>query len=106
MNMQHMSLREREISGKIVNVLRSYLIPYQIMLPGSRTKPDPGRNSDFDLAVDKKKIDLRQPRKMHEDRNSPSHIYDSEASGEIFKRIKSCYINSMEDVLRKLRKRL
>ncbi|MFH1562685.1 MAG: nucleotidyltransferase substrate binding protein [Nitrospirota bacterium] len=40
---------------------------------------------------------------MLEDRNKTSHIYDEETSEEIFERIKTAYIQSIEKVLANLR---
>ena len=42
---------------------------------------------------------------MMEDRNRTSDIYDKEVSKEIFKKIKSCYIQAIEKVLEKLKER-
>lgn len=42
---------------------------------------------------------------MLEDRNLTSHIYDEEVSEEIFKRIKSRYVQLFEKVLKKLYER-
>lgn len=41
---------------------------------------------------------------MLEDRNMTSHIYDKETSEEIFERIKTVYIKSIEDVLERIKK--
>lgn len=42
---------------------------------------------------------------MMEDRNRTSHIYDKEVSEEIFKKIKSSYVQAIERVLGKLKER-
>ncbi|MFQ6083606.1 MAG: HI0074 family nucleotidyltransferase substrate-binding subunit [Candidatus Aminicenantia bacterium] len=43
---------------------------------------------------------------MLEDRNKSSHIYDKEVSEEIFKRIKSFYIQAIEKLLEKLKEKV
>ena len=43
---------------------------------------------------------------MLEDRNKSSHIYDKEVSEEIFRRIKSFYIQAIENVLKKLKEKI
>ena len=43
---------------------------------------------------------------MMEDRNRTSHIYDKEVSEEIFKKIKSSYVQAIEKVLEKMKEKI
>lgn len=61
-----MTEREKIVLDKIINLLKKYLACERIILFGSRAKGKFSQNADFDLAVDKKRIDIRIERKMKE----------------------------------------
>ncbi len=75
MNIENTTPRETEILNNIIKVLKKYINPERIILFGSRAKPDFSRNSDFDLAVDKKRVDIRMERKIKEDIEKISGLY-------------------------------
>ena len=70
-----MNQRENEILKRIIEVLKKHLNPDRVILFGSRTKPEFSRNSDFDLAVDKERVDIRLQRKIKEDIEEVSGLY-------------------------------
>ena len=70
-----MTPRETEILNNVVGILKKYLSPGKIILFGSRAKQDSPKNSDFDLAVDKEKLDIRDERKIREEIEKVSGLY-------------------------------
>lgn len=66
-----MTQREKEVLKTTINILRKELDPGKIILFGSRAKYKSSINSDFDLALDMEKPDLRKERMLKE------KIYDS-----------------------------
>lgn len=75
MTVKNISLREREVLKGVVDVLKKHLDPGQIILFGSRAKREYNSNSDFDLAVDKERTDIRLRRKVKEDIEKISGLY-------------------------------
>jgi len=61
-----MTQREDEILNNIIDVLKKYLDPNQIILFGSRARKTFSRNSDFDLAVTREKVDVKLERQVKE----------------------------------------
>ncbi len=58
--------REEEILDKIVSLLKEDIKPNRILLFGSRAVGKYNLGSDFDIAVDGKKIDVRRMRELKE----------------------------------------
>ena len=101
--------REKEVLDKIVLLLKEKLNPGLIILFGSRVCEKYSTGSDFDIALDGDKIDVREMRKLKEkleDRNNTSHIYDKETSEKIFNRIKKNYQTEIAKVIELLNKSL
>lgn len=67
--------RESEILTGIIDILKQYLNPYKIILFGSRASRSYSRNADFDIAVDKERVDLRLQRKIKERIDKVSGLY-------------------------------
>ena len=70
-----MSIREQEDLKGLVDVLKKHLAPGKIILFGSRAKQNFNSNSDFDLAVDGERVDIRLQRKINEDIDKASGLY-------------------------------
>jgi len=58
--------REEIIIDKIVSLLRKDIKPNRILLFGSRTEKKHNPGSDFDIALDGKKISVRKMRELRE----------------------------------------
>jgi uncharacterized protein len=67
--------REKEIIDNVINVIKEHLDPEKIILFGSRAKKKNDESSDFDFAVDSKKIDIRDYRKLKEKIEEFSGLY-------------------------------
>lgn len=67
--------RENEILNKVVEILKKYISPNKIILFGSRAKQRFCRHSDFDIAVDKEKLDIRTERTINEEIEKISGLY-------------------------------
>ena len=67
--------REEEVLSKIVSLLKKDLNPGKIFLFGSRAfgKYNPG--SDFDIALDGKKVDVREMRELREKLEEITGLY-------------------------------
>ena len=87
-----MTHREADVLRGIIDVLKRYLDPERIILFGSRTKQSYSRNSDFDLAVDKKRVDIRLERKIKEDIDKVSGLY----------KVDIVFLNSVDQTFKKM----
>jgi len=58
--------REEEILNRIVSLLRKDIKPKRVILFGSRAAGKYNPGSDFDIALDGKKIDVRRMRELKE----------------------------------------
>ena len=58
--------REEIIIGNIVSLIRKDIGPDRMLLFGSRTEGRHGPGSDFDIALDGKKISVRKMRELRE----------------------------------------
>ncbi len=68
--------REEEIINNVVDVLKRHLDPQKVILFGSRAKKKKNlESSDFDFAVDSKKVDIRTYRKIKEEIEKFSGLY-------------------------------
>lgn len=67
--------REVKILETIVSILKKYLSPGKIILFGSRGKGKFYRNSDFDIAVDKERPDIRIQRRISEEIDNIAGLY-------------------------------
>lgn len=93
--------REKEVLDKIVSLLKEKLNPGLIMLFGSRVSKKHNNGSDFDIALDGDKIDVREMRKLKEKLEEISGLYkvdliflesiDSEFKNIIIRRGKILY---------------
>lgn len=76
METKTLSQRENEILQMAVAVLKKYLIPDKIILFGSRGKGKFYKNSDFDLAVDRERPEIRIERKISDEIDEVAGLYD------------------------------
>jgi len=67
--------REEEILDKIVSLLKEDIKPNRILLFGSRAAGKHIPGSDFDIALDGKKIDIRRMRELKEKLEEISGLY-------------------------------
>ncbi len=67
--------REKEILDKVVSILKENLKPGLILLFGSRAGDRYSRGSDFDIAVDGKKMGIRETRELKEKLEEVSGLY-------------------------------
>ena len=58
--------REEEILGRIVSLLKKDIKPKRVILFGSRAAEKYSPGSDFDIAVDSKKVGVRKMRELKE----------------------------------------
>jgi len=70
-----MGSREDEILTNIIELLKKYLNPAQIILFGSRAKQSFNKNADFDLAIDKERPDIRTQRELEGEIEEISGLY-------------------------------
>ncbi|MBM3710421.1 MAG: nucleotidyltransferase domain-containing protein, partial [Actinobacteria bacterium] len=68
--------REKEVLDKIVALLKKNLNPNLILLFGSRAGKNYSPNSDFDIAVDGEKINIRELRELKEKIEKISGLYN------------------------------
>jgi len=85
-----MTKRETEILNNIKNILNKYLEPNIIILFGSRAGQEYSGNADFDLALDREKVDIRLQRKIREDIEEVSGLY----------KVDIVYLNSTDKVFK------
>jgi len=67
--------REEEILSKIVSLLKEDLKPRMILLFGSRAGKKYNPGSDFDIALDGKKVDVREMRELKEKLEEITGLY-------------------------------
>jgi len=67
--------REESIIDNIVSLLRQDIGPDRILLFGSRAEGRHGPGSDFDIALDGKKISVRKMRELREKLEEVSGLY-------------------------------
>ena len=67
--------REEEILSKIVSLLKEDLKPRRILLFGSRAGEKYNPVSDFDIALDGKKVDVREMRELKEKLEEITGLY-------------------------------
>ena len=67
--------REEEILSKIVSLLKEDLKPRMILLFGSRAGEKYNPGSDFDIALDGKKVDVREMRELKEKLEEITGLY-------------------------------
>ncbi|MDD5622252.1 MAG: nucleotidyltransferase domain-containing protein [Actinomycetota bacterium] len=67
--------REEEILGRIVSLLKKDIKPERIFLFGSRAAGKYNPGSDFDIAVDGKKVDARRIRELKEKMEEVSGLH-------------------------------
>ena len=65
-SIKYMSVREQGILNSIITVIRRELNPAKIILFGSRAKGNFSKNADFDIAVDRERIDITRHREIME----------------------------------------
>jgi uncharacterized protein len=68
--------REEEVLGKVVSLLKETLDPKLVLLFGSRAGKNYSPGSDFDIALDGKKINIRQLRELKEKIEKFSGLYN------------------------------
>jgi len=67
--------REETILKNVEEILIKRLDPGKIILFGSRARKKNDNNADFDLAIDKTRIDIRLHRKIKEEIDSVCGLY-------------------------------
>lgn len=67
--------REEEILSKIVSLLKEDLKPRRILLFGSRAGEKYNPVSDFDIALEGKKVDVREMRELKEKLEEITGLY-------------------------------
>lgn len=87
-----MSPREIEILTNITKILKKYLNPNQIILFGSKTRQGFNKNSDFDMAIDKERVNIRMQRKIEEEIEKISGLY----------KVDIVYLNSVANAFKKI----
>lgn len=70
-----MTSREKEITKKVVDILKKQLKPRKIILFGSRAKGTHGHGSDFDFAVDLKRPDVKKEAEIKDAIGAVSRLY-------------------------------
>ena len=66
---------ENEILNRTIDILKKYLDPHLIILFGSRAKQKYPEHADFDLAIDKERIDIGLERRLKEEIEEVSGLY-------------------------------
>lgn len=84
--------RETTILNNIISIIIKYLNPNKIILFGSRAKETHGKNADFDVAIDQKRVDIRLERKIREDIEKVAGLY----------KIDIVFLNSVDEVFKKI----
>ena len=103
MEAKTISQREREILETIFEFSKKYLNPGRIILFGSRGKGRFYKNSDFDLAVDKEKPDIRIERMILEAIDKVAGLYEADIVylGSVDKAFKDIVLESGEVIYEK-----
>jgi uncharacterized protein len=68
--------REDEVLGKVVLLIRETLDPKLVLLFGSRAGKNYSPGSDFDIAIDGKKTNIRKLRELKEKIEKLSGLYN------------------------------
>lgn len=84
--------RQEEILNQIIKILQKYLNPDKILLFGSRLNQGFDNHSDFDLAVDKEKADIRLQRRIREEIDESVGLYS----------VDIVYLNSVDESFRNI----
>lgn len=84
--------REKEVLNKAIAILTEALHPKRIILFGSRAKGRFQKGSDFDLAVDGERPELRREREIHDQVTAAAGLYN----------VDIVYLNSVEEDFRDL----
>lgn len=92
MNIKDTKHRQEEILSQIIKILQKYLNPDKILLFGSRLNQGFDNHSDFDLAVDKEKADIRLQRKIREEIDESVGLYS----------VDTVYLNSVDESFRNI----
>lgn len=87
-----MTEREKEVLNNTVNIIKEDLNPLKIFIFGSRAKGKSKINSDFDIAIDMKRPDIRTQRIVKEKIDDVAGLYS----------IDLVYLNSVEKNFRDL----
>lgn len=87
-----MTDREKDVLKSTIKIIRDNLDPKKIILFGSRTKGNSKYYSDFDLAVETQRPDLRTRRIINEKIEKASGLYS----------VDLIYLNSVEENFKKL----
>ncbi|MEO8210479.1 MAG: nucleotidyltransferase domain-containing protein [bacterium] len=87
-----MTARENEILNNTIDIIIQDLNPQKIIMFGSRAKGKSKNNSDFDLAVDIKRPDVRTRRIVEEKIYNEAGLYS----------VDLIYLNSVEKNFRDL----
>lgn len=87
-----MTQREETILKNVQEILIKRLNPGKIILFGSAARKKNNSNADFDLAIDKARIDIRLHRKIKEEIDSICGLY----------KIDIVFLNSVERSFKKL----
>jgi predicted nucleotidyltransferase len=67
--------RENEILEGIISTLTKHLSPKQIILFGSRVKKKYNQNTDFDIAIDEERVNVKLERKIREEIEKLAGLY-------------------------------
>lgn len=92
METKTLSQRENEILQTAAAILKKYLNPGKIVLFGSRGKGNFHKNSDFDLALDKDRPDIRIERKISEEMDEVAGLY----------KVDIVYLNDVDEEFREI----
>lgn len=87
-----MTEREKEVLNNTVKIIKENLNPLKIFIFGSRAKGKSKINSDFDIAIDMKRPDIRTQRIVKEKIDDAAGLYS----------IDLIYLNSVEKNFRDL----
>lgn len=87
-----MTGREKEVLNKTIEILKDNFDPGRIIMFGSRAKGKSKINSDFDLAIDMKRPDIRTRRIVEEKIDDVTGLYS----------VDLVYLNSLEKKFKEL----
>lgn len=87
-----MTGREKEVLNKTIKILKDNFDPGRIIMFGSRAKGNSKINSDFDLAIDMKRPDIRTRRIVEEKIDDVTGLYS----------VDLVYLNSLEKKFKEL----
>ncbi len=87
-----MTGREKEVLDKTIEILKDNFDPRRIILFGSRAKGKSKISSDFDLAIDMKRPDIRLRRNVEDEIDNAIGLYS----------VDLIYLNSVEKDFKEL----